>query len=259
MTITVTNESAFFSFLTLNNYSKSTLNIAKDALDCLKKFSNTGKLEDYRMYLTSRFSPATTNLYIYVANKYLNYSGIDYKIKSVPNHNSKVLEKVISVRDYKKLRDFLKDKNPEMYLVVITLACTGMRPSELYKINVSDVNRGYADIYSKRNKQRRIYFPKSLQKEILNYKAGVKGKIFTFKMYQLRYALELGTKLGIDKEVLHPYSFRHFFGKNFLKNNKDLTLLADLMGHESLETTRIYTRLTKEEQMREVNKCVNWM
>ena len=46
-------------------------------------------------------------------------------------------------------------------------------------------------------------------------------------------------KYGLDKKVIYPHSFRHLFAKNFLENYNDIALLADLMGHESIETTRI--------------------
>ena len=63
---------------------------------------------------------------------------------------------------------------------------------------------------------------------------------------------------GISPEVVYPHSFRHRFAKNFLDKYKDIALLADLMGHESIETTRIYLRMTAGEQYSIVNKVVTW-
>ena len=65
-------------------------------------------------------------------------------------------------------------------------------------------------------------------------------------------------KYGMNKEVVYPHSFRHRFAKNFLDRFNDLALLADLMGHESIETTRIYLRRTASEQQKIVDKVVNW-
>ena len=65
-------------------------------------------------------------------------------------------------------------------------------------------------------------------------------------------------KYGINKDVVYPHSFRHRFAKNFLERFNDLALLADLMGHESIETTRIYLRRTATEQQAIVDKIVNW-
>ena len=65
-------------------------------------------------------------------------------------------------------------------------------------------------------------------------------------------------KDGIDKKVVYPHSFRHRFAKNFLERYNDIALLADLMGHESIETTRIYLRKTASEQQQIVDRIVNW-
>ena len=65
-------------------------------------------------------------------------------------------------------------------------------------------------------------------------------------------------KYGIDPKVVYPHSFRHRFAKNFLEKLNDIALLADLMGHESIETTRIYLRKTASEQQEIVNRIVTW-
>ena len=62
----------------------------------------------------------------------------------------------------------------------------------------------------------------------------------------------------MNPNVVYPHSFRHRFAKNFLDKYNDLALLADLMGHESIETTRIYLRRTSEEQQEIVNKVITW-
>ena len=64
-------------------------------------------------------------------------------------------------------------------------------------------------------------------------------------------------KYGLDKKVVYPHSFRHRYAKNFLEKYNDIALLADLMGHESIETTRIYLRRTASEQQELVDKNCN--
>ena len=68
----------------------------------------------------------------------------------------------------------------------------------------------------------------------------------------------IANKYGIDKKVVYPHSFRHRYAKNFLEKFNDIALLADLLGHESIETTRIYLRRTASEQQKIVDKGVNW-
>ena len=65
-------------------------------------------------------------------------------------------------------------------------------------------------------------------------------------------------KYGLDTKVVYPHSFRHRYAKNFLEKYNDIALLADLMGHESIETTRIYLRRTASEQQAIVDKIVTW-
>ena len=68
----------------------------------------------------------------------------------------------------------------------------------------------------------------------------------------------IGQKYKMNLNVIYPHSFRHRFAKNFLDKRKDIALLADLMGHESIETTRIYLRKTSEEQQDIVDKIIDW-
>ena len=58
--------------------------------------------------------------------------------------------------------------------------------------------------------------------------------------------------------VVYPHSFRHRFAKNFLEKYNDIALHSDLMGHESIETTRIYLRMTAGEQSKIINDVVTW-
>lgn len=62
-------------------------------------------------------------------------------------------------------------------------------------------------------------------------------------------------KYGIRKEVAHPHAFRHLYAIQFLHQNQNIALLADLMGHSSVSTTSIYLRLSKEEQIRQFNEA----
>ena len=67
-----------------------------------------------------------------------------------------------------------------------------------------------------------------------------------------------GKACGIDPKKMHPHAFRHFFAKMFLKKNKDVIQLADLLGHGSVDITRIYLQKSYDEQKREFNRSVTW-
>ena len=154
------------------------------------------------------------------------------------------------------------------YFVIRFLAATGARVSELIQIKVEHVRLGYLDLYSKGGKLRRIYIPKSLQEESLAWLDAKKqdsGFIFLNQRGQRittrgisgelkKYAI----KYGIDPKVVYPHSFRHRFAKSFLERCNDIAFLADLMGHESIETTRIYLRKTATEQREIVDTVIDW-
>lgn len=69
---------------------------------------------------------------------------------------------------------------------------------------------------------------------------------------------ELATKYGMNPAVIHPHSFRHLFAINFLTRRNDLVLLADLLGHESVDTTRIYLQRSSRDQKKLIEQVVDW-
>lgn len=213
----------------------------------------------------------TVNLKIQAMNNYLVYiKREDLKLKSIKIQQRLFLENVISDSDYQFLKKKLKnEKNKEWYFVVRFLAATGARVSELIKMKVEHVKKGFIDIYSKGGKIRRVYIPISLKKEaiiwiekelkidsgyIFNNRYGKRITCRGISQQLKKYAI----KYGIDVNVVYPHSFRHRFAKNFLEKYNDISLLADLMGHESIETTRIYLRKTASEQQAIVDKIVTW-
>ncbi len=69
---------------------------------------------------------------------------------------------------------------------------------------------------------------------------------------------DFGEKVKIDRAKMHPHAFRHFFAKMYLKKTKDVIQLADILGHENVNTTRIYLNKSQDEQRREINRVVSW-
>lgn len=84
-----------------------------------------------------------------------------------------------------------------------------------------------------------------------------KGSIITTRGISIQLK-KLAVKYGINPDVVYPHSFRHRFAKNFIEKYNDISLLADLMGHDSIETTRIYLRRTSTEQREIVDKIITW-
>ncbi|WP_367568283.1 tyrosine-type recombinase/integrase [Lacrimispora sp.] len=224
----------------------------------------------YKGYLMEYYKPKTVNLRVQAMNKYLFFlNKVDLQLRNVKIQQKSFLENVISNADYRFLKKRLKqDGNKEWYFIVWYLAATGARVSELVQIKAEHVEMGYLDIYTKGGKMRRLYIPGQLRKETLEWlkESGVfSGYIFLNRLGQPITTRGIGQQLktyakryGITPEVVYPHSFRHRYAKNFLERYNDISLLADLMGHESIETTRIYLRKTATEQREFIDEIVTW-
>lgn len=263
----------FKEFLTHSNMAKNTVSAYIYAVnDFNSRYKELTKknLLLYKTYLIERFKPKTVNLRIQALNKYLEYlHKPKLRLKSVKVQQRTYLENVISQADYIFLKKKLKqEENLMWYFVVRFLTATGARVSELIQIKVEHVRIGYFDIYSKGGKVRRLFIPKCLRVEaekwfketqqttgyIFRNRFGeritTRGIAQQLKNYAERY--------GLNTNVVYPHSFRHRYAKNFLDAFNDIALLADLMGHESIETTRIYLRRTASEQQAIVDKVITW-
>jgi site-specific recombinase xerD len=227
-------------------------------------------LRAYKMWLIENYKPQTVNLRLRAINCYLESIGKErWKQSHVRVQQKAFLENVISEADYEYFKNRLKGENELFwYFVIRFLAATGARVSELVQIKVEHIRLGHLDLYAKGGKLRRIYIPKALQHEALSWLADKQqesGFIFLNK-YGQRISTrgisgqlkKLAVRYGIDPVVVYPHSFRHRFAKNFLERCNDIAFLADLMGHENIETTRIYLRKTSTEQRTIVDEVVDW-
>lgn len=263
----------FEKFLRKENLATNTITSYLWTLDYfLEHYDSVTKenLLAYKGYLLENYKPKTVNLRIQGINKYMEFAGKhNLCLKAVKVQQKNFLENVISNADYTFLKkQLLKDNNKEWYFVVWYLAATGARVSELIQIKIEHVETGYFDLYSKGGKLRRLYIPKKLRNETLTWLEEINHS--TGFLFLNRFGERITTrgisqqlknyadKYGLDKKVVYPHSFRHRYAKNFLEKYNDIALLADLMGHESIETTRIYLRRTASEQQALVDKIVTW-
>lgn len=236
-------------------------------------------LQEYKRYLIQNYRASTINAKIYGINKYLKYRSSQqetsplpldkYRVPTVKRQQKTFADNVISNEDYALLKRRLKEEqNPFWYFVVRFLGATGARVSELVQIKVEHLKLGYMDLYSKGGKIRRIYFPDSLCEECLQWlKTKEVDSGFIFLNRQGRQITPRGinsqlklfaNRYGIDPATVYPHSFRHLYAKNFLMKFNDISLLADLLGHESIETTKIYLTQTSSEQKALIDKIILW-
>lgn len=224
----------------------------------------------YKTYLIENRKAKTVNLRLQAINRYLAFAGKSkWRLKSVKVQQRSFLENVISHADYVFLKNQLKQENRmEWYFVVRFLAATGARVSELVQIKVEHIQTGYFDIYTKGGKVRRLFIPCILQQEALQWletQQRQSGYMFLNRYGQritprgiAQQLKNFAQRYQLPPQVVYPHSFRHRFAKNFLEKYQDIALLADLMGHESIETTRIYLRRTATEQRQIVDEVVVW-
>lgn len=263
----------FRDYLEFNNMSSNTVHVylfaVKQFLGLYHVISHDN-LMLYKCYLMEHYKPQTVNLRIRALNCYTESLQLSSsKMLMIRVQQKTFLENVISQADYEYLKKCLiRSGNMLYYFVIRFMAATGVRVSELVQIKVEHVKRGYMDIYSKDNKIRRIYIPKSLRDDALKWLRQidrVSGYVFLNRYGDpitpagIRGQLKKFTILyDLDPKVVYPHSFRHRFAKNFIECCGDISMLSDILGHESIETTRIYLHRSSTEQKQIVNQIVNW-
>lgn len=266
-------EKAFEEFLNKTNLSENTKKSYQTAVrQYFGMYTTISKsnLRSYKTHLIEEYKPKTVNLRIRAINCFLDsIEKDDLKLSSIKIQQKTYIDNVISEADYEYFKKCLhNDDEIFWYFVIRFMAATGARVSELIQIKVEHVENGFIDLYTKGGKIRRLYIPESLKMEALNWlktKEIISGFIFLNRYGdkittrgisgQLK---KLGEKYGMNLKVIYPHSFRHRFAKSFLEKYNDIALLADLMGHESIETTRIYLRKTSSEQQAIVDKYIDW-
>lgn len=211
--------------------------------------------------------PQTVNNRITAILQYCKFKEIPMRVKQVKEQRKTHIDNVITADQVERLLNSLKaDGNMVWYYNILLLSKTGMRISEARKIKKKDILNGSVTIPTKAH-MRTIYFPKSLVDEMQEYLSeldddalvlrSIRGKGLSKEAVNSRLKV-FAEKYDIPREVMHAHSFRHFFAIEFLKRKNDIALLADILGHGSVNVTQIYLRQSQEQQKDAVDKAVNW-
>ena len=166
-------------------------------------------------------------------------------------------EKELTKAEYMRLVNTAKQKgNERLNLILQTICGTGIRVSELQYITVEAVKCGEA-IVSLKGKTRTIFIVRELQKKLLRYAAeqGISsGTIFITRTGRplsrtniWREMKGLCEQAGVNPQKVFPHNLRHLFARVFYGIEKDIAKLADILGHSSINTTRIYIISTGDE------------
>lgn len=166
-------------------------------------------------------------------------------------------EKELTKAEYVRLVNTAKQKgNERLNLLIQTICGTGIRVSELQYITVEAVKFGEA-VVSLKSKTRSVFIVRELQKKLLRYAAEQKitsGAIFitcTGKPMSRtniwREMKSLCAQAGVNPQKVFPHNLRHLFARTFYGIERDIAKLADILGHSSINTTRIYIITTGNE------------
>lgn len=171
-------------------------------------------------------------------------------------------ERELTKEEYMQLLAAAKGQ-AQTQLVLQTICSTGIRVSELCYFTVEAVRRGEVDVQCK-SKTRTILIPRQLRKQLLSF-AG-KNKVESGPIFVTRNGKPLDrsniwarmkrlcTAAGVNQKKVFPHNLRKLFARTFYSVEKDIAKLADILGHGSIDTTRIYLMSTGIEHRRKIEK-----
>lgn len=239
--------------------SKATLQKYQHDLNALLEFLNGKELTkteliNWKEHLVSRYAPASVNAMLAAVNGYVRYMGWpELAVKPLKIQRSLFLEeeKELTREEYVRLVKAAHEKeNERLALVLQTICATGIRVSELKFITVEAVQSGRTEI-SNKGKRRVVFLPEGLRKLLKKYIRNQKktaGAVFTTRTGKTldrsniwRDMKKLCESANVSEKKVFPHNLRHLFARTFYSIEKDLSRLADILGHTNLTTTRIYT------------------
>ena len=224
-------------------------------------------LLEYKAYLGERYAVSCANSMLAALNAYLRFCGMDeicVKRFTVQRQIFCREERELTRAEYVRLIEAAgKSKNERLSLIIQTICGTGICVSELQYITVEAVRVGEATVRCK-GKDRRIFLVPALRKKLARYakKQGIgAGSVFLARSGKpisrnqvWRMMKSLCRQAGVPASKVFPHNLRHLFARTFYNLEKDIAKLADILGHASINTTRIYTASTGAEHLRKMQR-----
>lgn len=219
----------------------------------------------YKQHLTERYAVATVNAMLASINSFFKkMSWYDCVVKSLRVQQAafRPPERELTKAEYYRLLQTAKAQgNERLYLLMQTLCGTGIRISELPFITVEAVTAGRARVTLK-GKTRAILLPAALCRELRRYTRARRirtGSVFVTRGGRpvdrsnvFREMKAICPEAGVDPRKVFPHNLRHLFACTYYQAEKDISHLADLLGHSSINTTRIYLMKSSAEQARQL-------
>lgn len=222
---------------------------------------------EYKKELCEKYAPASVNAAISSLNSFFEFAewhDIRIKALKIQRQIFSNKDKELTKAEYERLLTAAKNKkNERLYLLMQTICSTGIRVSELKFVTCEAVKKGQA-VISCKGKMRTIFLPKELCRMLKEYikEQGIKGgSVFVSRngkpldrSYIWKMLKNLCEAAGVSKDKVFPHNFRHLFARTYYSLQKDIVRLADILGHSSVETTRIYTIETGDICRRQIQK-----
>ena len=219
----------------------------------------------YKSLLGSSYAVASANSMLAAANAFLRFCGWeDLCVKQFKMQRQVYCpeERELTREEYFRLLDAAnRNRNQRLNLIIQTICATGIRVSELQYITVEALRKGEAVVNCK-GKNRRIFIIPQLKKKLLRYVKEQKilsGAVFVTRSAKpisrsniWREMKNLCEQARVSPGKVFPHNLRHLFARTFYGIEKDIAKLADILGHASINTTRIYIVTTGIEHRRKM-------
>lgn len=216
---------------------------------------------DYRERLETSYAVASVNSMLVAINGFLKFTGRSeccVKTCKMQRQQFRKEQKELSKEEYYLLlQEAERQQNVRLKMIMQTICSTGIRIGELNDITVRAVKEGRANVKNK-GKSRVVLLPKPLRGVLNGYceMMGIRsGCIFITENGKpvnrsnvWKEMKKLCRTANVEEEKVFPHNLRHLFARTYYLQEKDISHLADLLGHSSIETTRIYTRTSGYEE-----------
>lgn len=222
---------------------------------------------EYKSHLCEHYAPASVNAALSSLNSFFSVmEWYDLKVKNLKIQKQifASTDKELTKAEYDRLLLAAKQKkNERLYFLLQTICSTGIRVSEVRYITVEAVACGIAEINCK-GKCRQVFLPKQLCQILKQYIKEQKiksGAVFVTRNGNPLDRSNIWSDMkklcraaNVSEKKVFPHNLRHLFARTYYSLQKDIVRLADILGHSSVNTTRIYTMETGEIHRRQIQK-----
>lgn len=222
---------------------------------------------EYKQGLVENYAQTSVNSILSSLNSFFSYNKwFDCRVKTLKIQRQifSPANKELTKAEYERLLYAAKhSENMRLFYLMQTICATGIRISELKFITVETIMTGVANINCK-GKSRKVWLPAKLCKMLRNYtrEQNIKrGSVFISRNGKAldrsniwKMLKTLCESAGVSKDKVFPHNFRHLFARTYYSIQKDIVRLADILGHSSVNTTRIYTMESGDIHRRQMQK-----